>query len=744
MSRWYGWREPRPSSRDRRRHEVEPASSPGSRRRLVHWAAAGVFAGHLALGAETGQVPPDEQPAVKAEATAVLVDVVVTDDRGRAVRGLSREHFHVYEDGVEQEIVYFAEIGSPATPVVSEAAEAKSAEFEDLRATSLLEAHFIALVFDRLSPETRPYVRRAARQFLDELEGSGAWVGVFYNDLTLRSAHFFTPDLQAAGAAVDRALQAATQAPAATVGEWSGSGLSAVRSEDSSFSAARRRGDPGPGETNEAESSQQEGGPPNIDRLMEEMLTRMVQTLEILEATQQGYGLTDGLLAIVRSLEVLPGRKSVLFFSEGIPLPEAVLARFRSVIQWANLANVACYTVDAAGLRVESTGAASLRELQRLARGGGSSGPMLRNLERNEELLRADPHVGLKMLAEETGGFLLRDTNALGEGLRRIAGELQSYYLLAYTPRNSIPDGRYRRIEVRVDSPGARVRHRTGYYAVARPMDQPLLEYEAPALALADREPDRSDFPLQAGLFHFPSPEHPGAVALVADIPPGTLAYRPEPGRATSDFVVLALFRDPDGTVRRKLSQRYRLDRETFGPGADGILFYKEVDLPPGTYRVQVVAFDSVSGKGACWAQGVAVPAFPSGAPLLSSILLIRAAEPPPEGDATARLLAAQRLLLYPLLKPVVARSSGTLPFHFRVFGGPEPLRARIELRAGTRVFSSTEIALTFDSTGRADYFGTLPLDPLEPGAYRLQVSVPWTGEQGVRWVTRSRDFLLR
>ena len=80
-----------------------------------------------------------------------------------------------------------------------------------------------------------------------------------------------------------------------------------------------------------------------------------METFDVLERDQQGYATSNSLLALVNSMRALPGRKSVIFFSEGLAIPPAVVAQFRSVIDTANRANVSIYAMDAAGLRTEST-----------------------------------------------------------------------------------------------------------------------------------------------------------------------------------------------------------------------------------------------------------------------------------------------------------------------------------------------------------------------------------------------------
>jgi hypothetical protein len=71
----------------------------------------------------------------------------------------------------------------------------------------------------------------------------------------------------------------------------------------------------------------------------------------------------------------------------------------------------------------------------------------------------------LRLLAEESGGFALLNTNDLTSGFERLVRENSQYYLLGYEPANTRRDGRFRRIEVRVNHPGMRVQARRGYFA---------------------------------------------------------------------------------------------------------------------------------------------------------------------------------------------------------------------------------------------------------------------------------------
>jgi Ca-activated chloride channel homolog len=77
----------------------------------------------------------------------------------------------------------------------------------------------------------------------------------------------------------------------------------------------------------------------------------------------------------------------------------------------------------------------------------------------------------LSTIAEQTGGRALAATNLreLPGIAERIGIELRNQYVLAYTPQNPGRDGKYRKIEVKLQQPKAlpalKARWRLGYYA---------------------------------------------------------------------------------------------------------------------------------------------------------------------------------------------------------------------------------------------------------------------------------------
>ena len=95
----------------------------------------------------------------------------------------------------------------------------------------------------------------------------------------------------------------------------------------------------------------------------------MAETFQSLERDEQGYATANALMAVVSAMKAIPGRKSVVFFTEGLSIPPNVKARFESVIDAANRANVSIYPMDAAGLRTLSTTKETAGRRQRGERG---------------------------------------------------------------------------------------------------------------------------------------------------------------------------------------------------------------------------------------------------------------------------------------------------------------------------------------------------------------------------------------
>ena len=488
------------------------------------------------------------------------------------------------------------------------------------------------------------------------------------------------------------------------------------------------------------------------------MTRRAVEGFEVLERGQQGFATTDGLLAIINAMARLPRRKALIFFSEGVAIPTVVQAQFRSVISAANRANVSIYTVDAAGLRAQSANAQAARELaalgaRRLATAGSpfdGNGPMTRDMERNEDLMNFNPEGGLGELANGTGGLFISSTNNPGARLRQVDQDLNTYYLLSYSPRNQDFNGQFRQINLKVNRSGVEVQARRGYYALDASYDTPVLHYEAPALALlgSTRTPPPNAFNSRVAAFNFHAPGKPGLVPVMVEVPAGSVNFvvNKEKKQYATNFSVVVLVRDAEGRVARKLSNQYilggpldKLDAARQGK----ILFYRETQLDPGRYTVSSIVYDSTNGRASATGSALEVPAADDARLRLSSIVLVKSAEQTANKQGTTPLQFGE-LLLYPNMgEPVRKAAAKNLAFFVTAYpprGAATAAKLKIEItqRGRTLGQSSNDLPAP-DADGRIQYASAVPIDKYAPGDYELRITVSDARDT----VTRSEKFTI-
>jgi hypothetical protein len=287
----------------------------------------------------------------------------------------------------------------------------------------------------------------------------------------------------------------------------------------------------------------------------------------------RGMATFDALSQIVRGLALLPGRKTIVLFSEGLALdaPEdgshdvdhwlkdGRFERFQRLLEEANAAQVAFYTFDAAGLRIDSP---------------------IAGLD-----FGRPPYVGLLALAEGTGGAFVENTNDLAPGAVRAADDQASYYVLGFTSSKP-PDGEYRDLKVRVSCPDCTVLARQGYRASPPgPPRQLGLRDVAPFLVL---DGDRVRRDLMVGL-----------TATTAERPKRTLeiiATLPESAVTAGGLVTfLARVKDARDRAVAVVSQHFEL-RGPREPGAQ-LTFRRDVAIPSGRGRVELVVYDHASRR---------------------------------------------------------------------------------------------------------------------------------------------------
>ena len=705
---------------------------------------AAVFAAAIAA------VPQAQQPqratgTLQGGVSAVLVDVVIRDRKGEPVRDLRASEVQLLEDGVPQTIASFTpvlEAGTAAAPPAPTSGDvAPAASVATAPAVSDARPPVTALVFDRLTPEARRLAVAAAQKYVGAQPEAPGYIGIFGVDLSLMPVAPFTRNVRVLKAALDGLATRATSTSNSAEARAKATSLEQAASASAQSTAAAE---------GSAGASGSSVGTGAGGAMLAQMQANMIRGFDALERDQAGYSTTNGLFAIIEGMRRLPGRKSIILFSEGIALPPAVQRLFISVTDAANRANVSIYTMDAAGLRAESEQAKIRDQVNKAGAGGGGilaggktgGGALTQSLENNEEVLRQDPRNSLSGLARDTGGVAFDNTNDLRQGFERVESDLRNYYLLGYTSTNDKLDGQFRTIDVKVSRPGVTVAARRGYFAVRDSGGTPVHTWEAPALGALESKPVPNAFPVRAAAMLFPERERPGLVPVIVDFKTAPLSFTPAAdGKSyTSDFAVLVRFLDDRNQVVRKISQHYEIQ----GPLANlerakqgEVLFYREPELPPGVYTMEAIVYDNPSGQASVRFATVEVARADVSRLRASSLILTGAAERVADKDRRRdNPLLVKDILVYPHLAQAVSRKSKEVGFFVTVYPtAGAPPQAVLQLLDNGKAVAEHPLPLpAADAQGRIQQTGRVPVEQLAPGTYELRVVV----QQGTTRLSRS------
>jgi len=670
------------------------------------------------------QAPPQPAPVFRTGTTAVLLDIVVRDKRGRPVRDLRQDEITVLEDGIPREVKSFRLIdGTPADAAAAAPAQAGVVQPDPLRRITL-----VSLVFDHLSQNGRKLAQKAAQDFLKR-PMPGQWIAVFTLDNRLHMQHGFSRDTTALLAAVERAS-------------------TAIKEEAPALPASSRERGQEPNQqlkplvTDVSETADRGAAAPDfIAEQFRQTIQRMQSLAETVETSQRGHATFYPLMALAKAQAGLEGRKAILFFSEGLQVPTSVEEAFKGAISEANRANVSIYTVDARGLdsnRDLAAAGAALDRAGRVSQGAlakrGAGGTSMEEVQ-NDDLVLSTFHVNtqaaLRELAEDTGGVLIANTNNLGKGLERVTTDLASYYEIAYAPQSAEADGKFRKIEVKIARKSVDVTSRSGYFALPATDTAPLLPYELPLLAAASATPAPHAFDFQAGAFRFHDTPRGRQFTFVAEVPLAALAVHEDKKakRYHLNVTVMALVKDDKGTVIERLSNAYPLE----GPlerlpalQRGNVIFKRQIWLGPGRYTLSAVVRDQTANKTSVRQLPLRVFEASPGITVSTAAVVKRIDKAADEADAIEDPFRSGPMRIAPSLSTPISKAANREISAFVVL---YPDRAMtdapsltIEFAQGSVVVGRSSPALDApDGTGRITCVATFAADGFAPGTYELR-----------------------
>jgi VWFA-related protein len=561
--------------------------------------AAALQAGAL-LAQEAAPPSPAEKPlpTFPGQVDQVTVDVVVTDKAGVPLRGLRPEDLEVLEDGVRQTVVSFEAVDVP--PSASSAPKPRprvstNQERDDVRGRTFV------LLFDdlHLTAATARLAKAALSEFLTKGVREGDRV-----TLVATAAGSWSSARMEAGREELIALlkrlegRIVPDAGRDRMTDYEAMRIHTARDIDVAHRVQRRFADLGVAQAQNPAPSEARILATSIDPYL---LSRAAEVYT--KSTARHRATLEILERALESLSATKGRKSLVLISEGF-VYDPNLREFRWVMQAARRANTAIYFVNAKGLEG--------LPFALTAQFGGVPPAMDMGFTLMEESGEVE---GAEAIASDSGGFSVRDSNDLAGGLKRIADENSSYYLVGYNPTNPARDGAFRKIAVKVPGrKGVEVRARKGYYA---PSDKPDPGRRKPGVdpvfqAALDSPYELGDIPLR--MTSFVEDETllgKARVQVVTEVDLRAVEMEVRDGRALGglDFLLVAVNTETgdlyryDQKVELKLlpRTRERLDRTWFP-------IRREFELRPGAYQARIVVRDQRAGRVATVTHKFEVP----------------------------------------------------------------------------------------------------------------------------------------
>lgn len=689
-----------------------------------------VMAFLLTLPLSGSNQKPQGQPSaqqIRVHTSEVVVDANVTDGGGNPVSGLTQSDFEVYENGIKQQIQSFRAISGnrvePSSPLPQP--QNKAAQPSELVANTSAYPHLITFVFDKVNVQHADAVRasEAASAYVDKHLRKDDVAAVYGIGFGIHVYQSFTSDRAKLMKAVQDATVGNTQYPGDVSEEIRVALSRVIRGPESNLTTDE-----------DFIADAYNGNNPDLLILLR---------FRDIDREDRGNRTLAGLLSIIEGQRFVPGRKSLIFFSSGFPIaPWAGGLNMgghldvRAVTGAANRAGVTIYSVDASGLRGEDPEADTQSAAQVALKSRVIAGPHT-SIGLISGAIGVNALANLESLADDTGGYTVRNTSDLVGGMDRIGAYLEEYYVLTYMPANPIVDGKFRTISVKLKRPRLNVSARKGYYAFPDTDRLPLLGYEAELLEDLNAKSPPAKFPVYIGGYSFPGREDSSTAALFVQFPLSELKI--EKRNETHSYQVQAdimlLVKKLDGSIMYRLSRQIDLDgsiENLDSTQKKDLSFYRRVPVAPGDYILEAIVRDRRTGRDSVRKTEFHAAAEDKGQLSLSNIILGKDSVLTIKNEATDnpfRLedpLHVNGINVVPDLSGIYRKSVDKelfVLFTAQTTQTQAPIKCTLEFHKD----GSPDIKLQqtlIDTAGRpVPCLAKIGLDQLSPGKYELRVT---------------------
>jgi hypothetical protein len=253
----------------------------------------------------------------------------------------------------------------------------------------------------------------------------------------------------------------------------------------------------------------------------------------------------------------------------------------------------------------------------------------------------------LRELAEMTGGIASVNTNSLTKTFEQVVQANSRYYVLGYYPPTHQRDGRFHKIEVKVNRPGLRVAARRGYASPRGKNAEERKRDEEARRAREARKPngdktsnqlrDVLGSPMQQGGLNFSVQAAPfkntakeASVALAIELDGNRLPYSPPNDKGLLANKIEMSYFGLNDMGKALAGTRTELDL-TLRPetrervNANGVRINPRMNLPPGRYQLRIGAREELGGLTGTVFYDLEVPDFRKEKVMMGGLLLAAA-----------------------------------------------------------------------------------------------------------------------
>lgn len=575
----------------------------------------------------------DEVEVLRVESNLVNIDVMVKDKKGKYVTDLRAEDFTIFENGVQQKLQFF----EPPLAANDNKSELSNIAAQTTARSSVQSAeaprNIISLVLDGQTTDLAnlKQVREGIIKYIREQISDADIVALFAVTSDLRLLQPFTQDKAKLIQAVEKAYSASSSSKG-------------FEQRDLAENIAREReavensGGASTGSITTATAGSTAGQAMIAARVLQQF-TKLRSAL----SEQQSRPILASLAAICEAQRGIQGKKTLILFSQGFITPATLDWQVQSTIDIANRANVAIYIIDSAGLKAsapQSGGPAPASPLAGISAARGQEqriqavgGETVFDYVRQE-----GPNRGYDILyriSGDTGGQFIKNTNDIAKGLERIDHEIHARYTLAYQSSDPNFDSSFRKLKVEVRRPDAQVISRSGYYAIAHDAVVSLSPEDKKLLASMTTE-NNSALPFFIELPSFRYQEGNYIVPLLIELSPGAVKFDSKGDKQLMQLEILGVVQQTQGKILSRLGGNFNvaLSAEQYRAIQNNNIFYRQdVELAPGTYSIDLVVKDRLSGKLTAKREKLILPIANSEFSM-SGVVLSRHVEPAPKNLA--------------------------------------------------------------------------------------------------------------